>query len=68
LLDRDELSDQEKIRELYLQTMSRPPGIHEVQQALATLDRLREQEMSDTDAWGMLCHAVFASSEFLMRF
>ncbi|MCH2211082.1 MAG: PSD1 and planctomycete cytochrome C domain-containing protein [Fuerstiella sp.] len=68
VLDRDGLSDQEKIEELYLRTMSRPPGAREVQQALAALDRLREQGMSATDAWGMLCHAIFASSEFLMRF
>ena len=68
VLDRDELSDREKIAELYLRTLSRPPGVHEVQQALATLDRLSEQGMSAADAWGMFCHAIFASNEFLMRF
>ncbi len=68
VLDQNSLSQQEQIAEFYLRAMSRPPGRREVQRALATLDRLTEQGMSDADAWGMLCHAIFASNEFLMRF
>ena len=62
------MSDQEKIKKLYLRAVSRPPVTSEVQRARSTLSRLAEQGLSVEESWAVLCHAMFASNEFLMRF
>ena len=68
VLEQDQMSDQEKITELYLRAVSRPPVTSEVQRARSTLSRLAEQGLSVEESWAVLCHAMFASNEFLMRF
>jgi hypothetical protein len=62
-----ESSDEDRVRTLYLLALSRPASDAEIRRALDTLVRLTKQGVTSKDAWGMLCHAVFASNEFLMR-
>jgi len=60
-------SDEDRIRSLYLLALSRPPSTEEVRHKIDALGRWTKQGMAVEDAWGMLCHAVFASNEFVMR-
>ena len=68
LAQKHESSGEDRVRTLYLLALSRPASDEEIRQTLETLVRLTTQGVADEDAWGILCHAVFASNEFLMRF
>jgi hypothetical protein len=67
LLARGDLSDANRLRELYLAALCRPPRAGEVERSLAFVDGV-SSESSRLEAWSLLCHAVFATSEFCMRF
>jgi hypothetical protein len=68
LVQQHETSGEDRVRSLYLLALSRSASDEEVRGTLETLARLTAQGVADEEAWGMLCHAVFASNEFLMRF
>ena len=63
----------QRVRAFYLEALSRPAGPHEVQRALKFIEKWTAGgempgEKARLAAWGLFCHAVFASNEFLMRF
>ena len=68
LAQQHETSGEDRVRSLYLLALSRSASDEEIRGTLETLARLTAQGVADEEAWGMLCHAVFASNEFLMRF
>jgi hypothetical protein len=77
LLARKDLSDAGRVRAFYLAALGRPARPQEVDRALAFIRKMTgpapgagPEQGPDTcrEAWGLFCHAVFASNEFLMRF
>jgi hypothetical protein len=74
LLARKDLSDAERLQAFYLQALSRPARSEEMERVLTFIRKMSfpEGKISADDArreaWGLFCHAVFASNEFLMRF
>ena len=67
LLADDKATDEDRIATFYLRALSRPPREVEVQRMLDTMSRLIAGGTDRVAAWGLICHAVFASNEFLMR-
>ncbi|HKB35344.1 MAG TPA: DUF1553 domain-containing protein [Gemmataceae bacterium] len=75
LLARKDLSDAERVEAFYLAALSRPARPEEVQRALTFIQKVtipdtesKPKADARLSAWGLFCHAVFASNEFLMRF
>ena len=60
--------ERERIRRLYLLTVSRPPTSGQAETVLAFLDQCAGDLDGDRSAaWRQLCHAVLGSNEFLFR-
>jgi hypothetical protein len=72
LLARQGLTDAERIEAFYREALSRPARPEEVERALAFVERMaaaseKMGEAARLEAWGLFCHAVFVSNEFLWR-
>jgi hypothetical protein len=71
LLARPGLSDAQRVRVFYLEALGRPARDGEVERALGFLRQMTDDDQGPDAravAWGLFCHAVFASNEFLTRF
>jgi hypothetical protein len=73
LLARKDLSDAGRVEACYLEALGRPARAEEVERALGFIQRLSIADGTPSaearrEAWGLFCHTVYASNEFLMRF
>jgi len=69
ILSRTNLSDSERIRQLYLTCFGRPATVAEISRSLQFLDRFQMAYASTSDprsnAWQSLCKSLIASNEFV---